>query len=248
MERVDLEVVVAHPERATVRVGDVFLKIDTDQEQADREVANLRLAPVPTPDILWRHPPVVALAALPGVPLARLGEPAASSAAAWEAAGMVVRTLHDTPPPAWESSRGSERAATLEQECAWLVESGVLPGDVVSRGRELALGALAPQPTCFIHGDLQVAHVFVDERDRVTGVLDWSEAGAGDPAYDIATLTLGHRDRLESLLSGYGRDVDRDLVRGWWALRCLTAIRWLVEHDYDPFAPGCEAEVLRSIT
>jgi Ser/Thr protein kinase RdoA (MazF antagonist) len=248
VERTDIEVVVAHAERATVRVGDVFLKIDTDQQQADREVANMRLAPVPTAEILWRRPPVLALAALPGVALARLGEPATSSAAAWEAAGTMVRTLHDAPPPAWESKRGSERAATLEQECAWLVEHDVLPGQVVARGRELALGALAPRPSSFIHGDLQVAHVHVDEHDRVTGVLDWSEAGAGDPAYDVATLTLGHPERLEPLLSGYGRDVDRDLVRGWWALRCLTAIRWLVEHDLDPFAPGCEAEILRSIT
>ena len=43
-----------------------------------------------------------------------------------------------------------------------------------------------------MHGDLQVAHVFVDG-DEVTGVLDWSEAGQGDAMYDLASLTLGHR-------------------------------------------------------
>ncbi len=31
-----------------------------------------------------------------------------------------------------------------------------------------------------MHGDLQVAHVFVDE-DQVTGVLDWSEAAEAMP-------------------------------------------------------------------
>jgi aminoglycoside phosphotransferase len=242
----DIEVVVAHPERATVRVGEVFLKIDTDQAQADREVEAMRLAPVPTAEILWRQPPVLALAALPGVPIARLGEPATSSSAAWEAAGAALRRLHDAPRPDWASGRGSERAATLDQECEWLVSAELFSGDEVDRGRELALLALRPRPLSFVHGDLHVAHMFV-EGDAVTGILDWSEGGAGDPAYDLATLTLGHPERLGELLAGYGRDVDSDVIRGWWALRCLTAIRWLVEHDYDPFAPGCEAEILRSL-
>jgi aminoglycoside phosphotransferase (APT) family kinase protein len=242
----DIEVVVAHPERATVRVGEVFLKIDTDQAQADREVEAMRLAPVPTPEILWRQPPVLALAALPGVPIERLGEPATSSPAAWEAAGAAVRRLHDAPPPGWMSGGGPDRAATLDQECEWLVSEGLFSRGEVARGRELASVALRPRPLSFVHGDLQVAHVFV-EGDAVTGILDWSEGGAGDPAYDLATLTLGHPERLDELLAGYGRDVDPDVIRAWWALRCLTAIRWLAEHEYDPFAPGCEAEVLRSL-
>ncbi|MGI8459316.1 MAG: hypothetical protein ACR2LI_14570 [Propionibacteriaceae bacterium] len=62
----EVEVVVAHDERATLRVGDVFLKIDGDQTRTDVEVEAMALAPVPTPEILWRKPPVLALAALPG--------------------------------------------------------------------------------------------------------------------------------------------------------------------------------------
>lgn len=34
----EIEVVVAHSERVTLRVGDVSLKIDTDQARIDREV------------------------------------------------------------------------------------------------------------------------------------------------------------------------------------------------------------------
>jgi hypothetical protein len=33
----ETEVVIAHSERVTLRVGDVFLKIDTDQTRIDRE-------------------------------------------------------------------------------------------------------------------------------------------------------------------------------------------------------------------
>jgi hypothetical protein len=77
----EVEVVVAHRERATLRVGDVFLKIDADQANVDIEGDAMALAPIPTPEILWRKPPVLALAALPGAALGRLGEPSAASPA-----------------------------------------------------------------------------------------------------------------------------------------------------------------------
>ena len=70
-----VEVVVAHHECATLRVGDVFLKIDADQTRTDVEVEAMAVAPIPTPEVLWRKPPVLALAALPGTALGRLGEP-----------------------------------------------------------------------------------------------------------------------------------------------------------------------------
>ena len=71
----EVKVVVAHNERATLRVGDVFLKIDADQTRTDVEVEAMAMAPIPTPQVLWRKPPVLALAALPGMALGRLGEP-----------------------------------------------------------------------------------------------------------------------------------------------------------------------------
>jgi hypothetical protein len=29
-------------------------------------------------------------------------------------------------------------------------------------------------------------------------------------------------------------------------MRCLLSVRWLVEHGFDPFSPGCEIDVLKS--
>src|SRR4051812_41361382 len=49
-----IEVVVAHGDRATLRVGDVFLKIDADQTRTDVEVKAMARAPVPTPHPLAR--------------------------------------------------------------------------------------------------------------------------------------------------------------------------------------------------
>ncbi|MDT4947176.1 MAG: hypothetical protein QOH14_3909 [Pseudonocardiales bacterium] len=241
----EVELVVAHRERVTLRVGDVFLKIDADQARVDVEVEAMALSPIPTPEVLWRKPPVLALAALPGTALGRLGEPSTASAAAWAAAGAAVRTLHDAPLPPWPSGRLDESASHLDTECEWLVTSGVLPPDMVTRNRRIAEAALRPWTPVFTHGDLQINHVFVDD-DEVTGVLDWSEAGQGDALYDLATLTLGHEEHLGDVVAGYGTDVDLDVIRGWWSLRSLSNVRWLIEHGFDPFLPGCEVDVLKS--
>src|SRR5947209_9298497 len=96
-----VEVVLVNNDRVTLRVGNVFLKIDADQARTDVEVEAMALAPVPTPEILWRKPPVLAVAALPGRTLGRLEEPSAASSAAWAAVGAVLRTLHDAPLPPW---------------------------------------------------------------------------------------------------------------------------------------------------
>ncbi len=247
----EVEVVVAHNERATVRVGDVFLKIDADQARIDVEVKAMAMAPVPTPRVLWRKPPVLALAAVGGTALGRLGEPSAASPAAWAAAGAAARMLHDAPLPPWpgqHSNRGQSLdaiASHLDGECEWLVTNGVLPADLVTRNRQLAEAALRPWTPVFAHGDLQSAHVFVDG-DEVTGVVDWSEAGQGDALFDLAILTLGHEEHLGDVVAGYGTGVDLDVIRAWWSLRSLEAVRWLVEHGFDPFSPGCEVDVLRS--
>jgi aminoglycoside phosphotransferase (APT) family kinase protein len=241
----EVQVIVAHRERATLRVGEVFVKVDADQARLDVEVEAMTRAPVPTAKILWRKPSVLALAAVRGTALGRLGQPSTSSSAAWRAAGAAVRMLHEAPLPPWSGASVQEKATTLEEECAWLLANDVLPGDLVTRNRRLAEGALRPSTPVFMHGDLQVAHVFVED-DEVTGVLDWSEAGQGDALYDLASLTLGHPEHLEDVVAGYGVEVDLHVIRGWWSLRSLTAIRWLVEHGFDPLAPGCEVDVLRS--
>jgi aminoglycoside phosphotransferase (APT) family kinase protein len=241
----EVEVVVAHQERVTLRVGDVFLKIDTDQKRTDVEVEAMALAPISTPEVLWRKPPVLALATLPGTALGRLGEPSIASAAAWAAAGATARTLHDAPLPPWPGRSLDEIASDLDSECDWLLTNGVLPTDVITRNRRIAEAVLRPWTPVFIHGDLQVDHVFVAD-DEVTGVVDWSEAAQGDALYDLATLTLGNQDRLGEVVAGYGTDIDRDLIRAWWSLRCLLNIRWLIEHGYGPPEEMPEVAVLRS--
>ncbi len=241
----EVEVVVAHSERATLRVGDVFLKIDADQTRTDVEVEAMSMAPIPTPEVLWRKPPVLALAAVPGTALGRLGEPSTASSAAWAAAGAAVRKLHDAPLPPWSSRILDEIASRLDAECEWLVSNGVLSADLVTRNRRIAEAALRPWPSVFTHGDLKLDHVFVDG-DEIAGVIDWSEAGQGDALFDLAILTLGHEEHVGDVVAGYGTKVELDVIRAWWSVRSLVGARWLIEHGFDPSAPGCEFAVLRS--
>src|SRR3954464_11653229 len=241
----EVELVVAHNERATLRVGDVFLKIDADQTRIDVEVEAMAMAPIPTPEIVWRKPPVLALAAVPGTALGHLGEPSTASPAAWVAAGAAVRALHDAPLPPWPGRTLDELASRLADDCDWLVANDVLPRHCVSRHRRPPETALRPWTPVFTHGDLQITHVFVDG-DEVTGIIDWSEAGQGDALFDLAPLTLGHEEPLGDVVTSYGTDVDLDVIRAWWSLRSLLGVRWLIEHGFDPSAPGCEVDVLRS--
>jgi aminoglycoside phosphotransferase (APT) family kinase protein len=243
----EIEVLVAHSERVTVRVGDVFLKIDADQARTDIEVEAMAMAPVPTPEILWREPPVLALAAVPGTALGHPGQPSTASSAAWAAAGAAVRALHDAPLPPWPGRNIDDLASHLARECEWFVANDVLPDDLVTRNRRLAETALRPWTPVFIHGDLQVDHVFVSG-DDVTGIIDWSEGAQGDALFDLATLTLGHPEHLDDVIAGYGADVDRGLIRAWWSLRCLTNVRWLFEHGFGPPEGYPEVAVLRSRT
>src|SRR5512144_2132259 len=191
----EIEVVVAHHERVTLRVGEVFLKIDADQMRTDVEVQAMAMAPIPTPEVLWRKPPVLALATVPGRALGRLGEPSTASPAAWAAAGAAARMLHDAPLPPWPGRSLAELASRLDGECEWLVTNSVLPTDLVTRNRRVAEAALRPWTPVFTHGDLQLDHVCVDG-DEITGVIDWSEAGQGDALFDLAIMTLGHEEQL----------------------------------------------------
>ena len=156
MEQV--EVVVAHHECATLRAGDVFLKIDADQTRTNIEVKAMAMAPVPTPEVLWRKSPVLALAALPGTALGRLGEPSAASPAVWAAAGAAAR-MHDAPLPPWPGRSPGELASHLDGECDWLVTNGVLPagwsrataglpGLRSGRGHRCSRTATCRSPTC----------------------------------------------------------------------------------------------------
>ena len=188
---------------------------------------------------------MLALAAVPGQTLGRLGQQSTASADAWSAAGAAIRKLHEAPPPPWPGNTVDELAERLAKECELLISEGVLPPEVVEPNRRLAEQVLRPWQPAFIHGDLHLEHLFVDG-DEVSGIIDWSEARQGDALFDLASLTLGNEEHLDDLIAGYGVDVDRELVSAWWSYRCLRAVRWLIDNGYGTAKELPEVAVLRS--
>ena len=78
---------------------------------------------------------------------------------------------------------------------------------------------------------------------------------SGHGAQDLDGSPTGPFDRVPDEVSpeqamdsakSYGTDVNRDLIPAWWSLRCLSNVRWLVEHGYGPPEEYPEVAVLRS--
>ncbi|MFI6295573.1 phosphotransferase [Nonomuraea sp. NPDC050790] len=65
---------------------------------------------------------------------------------------------------------------------------------------EAAVETAASAPAGFVHGDLGGANVLIDQ-GRVSGVLDWDEAGAGDPAVDFAALAVSSPEPVRRALA-----------------------------------------------
>src|SRR3954452_8968043 len=117
------EIVVSNGARAVVRMGDVFVKADRDEDRVERELAALRDAVIVRPRMLWHHRgPVhlVAVSAVEGSPLAVRGRSSTHDREAWEAAGALVRQLHLQPVPAGLQRPSGYLLEDLDELEAWL--------------------------------------------------------------------------------------------------------------------------------
>src|SRR5437763_3262922 len=233
-----VEVLISHTERAVVRVGDVFVKVDTDVERFERERVALQSARIPRPELLWYRDgetQVLALAAIQGAPLALLGQASPHPPAAWEAAGSTARLLHGQTVPAGLAKPSRYLLEDLDELEAWLLSKEIASRRIVAEHTHRARAARgAATAETFIHGDFQPAHIFMTADNEVAGVVDWGDAGVGDAHYDLAVLTVGNSENLGAVIKGYGGDVDRDRIAGYWSWRRLGSIRWMIEHGFDP--------------
>ena len=181
----EVKVVVAHSERATLRVGDVFLKVDADQARIDVEVDAMALAPVPTPEVLWRKPPVLAIAAVPGSALGRLGEPSTASPAAWSAAGAAIRRrqVDAAAPVADHVPAGgpapTDRGARHGRES--LGSTSISPKERWSRGVVGPPSRLKHplRPLRDPHGAIALAEI--DGLRVASSILPWRNGGGAPP-------------------------------------------------------------------
>ncbi len=117
--------------------------------------------------------------------------------------GDMLARIHATPIP----DALSDADAT-----PWL-ERHRLDADALSLEDDLlaSFGPPAPEVRTFIHGDFTLDNVLFCE-GRVSGVIDWSGCGAGDPRFDIA-LALATSPELvlqpadhEAFFAGYVKE------------------------------------------
>lgn len=61
-----------------------------------------------------------------------------------------------------------------------------------------------PKQTALVHGDLHAGHILIDEENKVTGFIDWTEAAVGDIAIDfVAHYRTFGEDVLKELIHHY---------------------------------------------
>ena len=127
-----------------------------------------------------------------------------------ESFGATLAALHAIDPAEAEGAGIRVRPPTrVREELSEQVEGAreilSIPAALLARWRRwLADDAGWPGHVALVHGDLHPPHILVDAADRVTGLLDWSEAHVSDPAMDF-TLQLGSmgESALARLLRAY---------------------------------------------
>ena len=103
----------------------------------------------------------------------------------------------------------------LEPTLRRLVDSKRV-GSALARGIELLILELAPcvanpnATRCFVHNDLHEMNIMCTGNGNLLAMLDWGDAGWGDPTTDFASIPL---DMLAFTLDGYNEASERDLGR-----------------------------------
>lgn len=160
-------------------------------------VAEVSPLPVPEPAFLVAELGCLAYFKLPGAPLLDMPRHQRSAHDTSIAAtlGELLTALHAVP-----IDRMADLVETDDQPPAeWLSEAtenyvsvaGQVPA-AYRRPVEAFLNAAPPHDGCtptFSHNDLGIEHVLIDPVAwTVTGIIDWSDAAAVDPAYDFGLL------------------------------------------------------------
>lgn len=94
-------------------------------------------------------------------------------------------------------------AANIEE----IKQSFDLPAQLSERWTVwLSSGSYWPNHSVLNHGDMHPPHIIVDRTQRVTGLIDWTEAEIGDPGKDFVIFyALFGKEGLQNLLTRYER-------------------------------------------
>lgn len=255
--------------RATGPGGDLAVKftVRDERDRAGREFGALRaltgagLAIAPQPLFLDRdlcETPVVVQQWLAGTPL----DAPPSDDAGWERVAELLELLYQVRPssvavellPAAFNARSFGGAVTLVREELALLPPSERPQEVVAAAERLEVSPppdWSPGEPALCHCDANTSNILT--RPRRWAVVDWENAGWGDPAFDIADLIVhpAYRavgedrwqwllQRLCGLNEGMRARVEayRSVLAVWWAARVARALyEWPRGRDRRLAAP-----------
>ncbi|WP_242909828.1 phosphotransferase [Actinomadura terrae] len=195
--------------------------------------------PVPVPQRLGepspRFPrPWIVTTWVPGTPADRA--PATRGAAAADALAAFLTALHRPAPDHAPAGRG--RGGPLSGAAAWFAGQlatatglGLVPDPAAARA-VFEDAAAAPEPAgppVWLHGDLHPANVLTTG-GTISGVVDFGDLFAGDPAFDLAAawILLPDPDAIDRFHAAYRPAPDTATLRrarGWAAGRALALLQ-----------------------
>jgi aminoglycoside phosphotransferase (APT) family kinase protein len=153
----------------------------------------------------------------------------------------------DGAPPAYRGG-GLERLRELDRtvrDCLARVTDLVDSARLIDAWEGVLAGNPSTAALRWLHSDLLPSNVLVDERGRLTAVLDWPTAGRGDVSGDLiaAWNILGPAGRAR-LRERLGIDDDEWLRgRGWALSQAAIALPY-----YRDTNPGMRRMALRALT
>lgn len=192
-----------------------------ENEQRVLQFLNGKL-PVEVPD--WRifTPELIAYPLLSGEPIAVVDmaaggyawrfEPSALTESFYDSLAETLAALHSMG--AQEASAAGVRvqsAKEVREQFASNMEEVAESFEIPSALRErwsswLQTDSYWPDFAVLHHGDLHPPHILVDDSQRVTGLIDWTEAVFGDPGKDfVIYYALFGAEGLRDLLERYER-------------------------------------------
>jgi aminoglycoside 2''-phosphotransferase len=229
-----------------------FARTEAAQQALKREAQLLALVrprvSLAVPEVIQQQHDCMVCRFIPGVPLDRerlLAQDASTRQAILEQLGGFLCELHSVPVEAsgatYHLSRRSPGMKEDYEELYQTLERELFPA-MMAWARDWVRGLFRPllegkldlsYAPATIHGDLMPYHLCYDPvAQRLSGVIDFGNAGPGDPALDLGSIIMGFGETLvwqmQTVYSGISELLDRARFHAAtlelrWALAALRS-------------------------
>jgi aminoglycoside 2''-phosphotransferase len=182
--------------------------------------------------------------------------PASARPAAARDLGRFLTALHGMPITqvadlGFDASPQNDHAAMLLNEARHLASDIVphLPPDLRDAAHAILDGRIEPPPRYdgpwrLIHRDLQAEHILLSPTGTIAGVIDFGDAGPGDPAVDFVGCYAWQGPAFaRDVLRSYDHPID---ALFWQRLRFMTGCLGLISVGWaDKSNAACLATLTR---